>query len=152
MAATLLSLKAELKTILDQEDSAFEEYNLVHDSMNHYDLRLIVPVGQAKPSAEFLPRMESHLLHCLQKKLQPLTERRDELLRLVSVLYTWCLWQVSGVVRLIVVQIGEMEREEKFGVGFRHREVAAGKGGQTVGKNEEDEGGEGGREEERGRR
>lgn len=92
MAATLPSLKAELKTILDQEDSVFEEYNLVHDSMNHYDLRLIVPVGQAKPSAEFLPRMENHLLHCLQKKLQPLTERRDELLRLVSALVSLCLW------------------------------------------------------------
>ncbi|KAI4124919.1 MAG: hypothetical protein LQ347_005546, partial [Umbilicaria vellea] len=81
MASTLPSLKAKLGTLLEQEDSLYEEYNLVHDSMHHYDLRLTVPVGQPQPSAEFLPRMERHLWHCLQKKLRPLTERRKELLR-----------------------------------------------------------------------
>lgn len=92
MATTLPSLKAELRMLLEQEDSHYEEYNLVHDSMYHYDLHLTIPVGQPQPSAEFLPRMEKHLLHCLQQKLQSLTERREELLRLVSALDTWCWW------------------------------------------------------------
>lgn len=45
--------------------------------------------------------------------------------------------------RLIVVQLSEMEREETFVVGSGYRGDAKDRGGERVGKSEKYEGGEG---------